>query len=396
MNKKKIGKVKIFPLLPDSSSGECVHFNECSGCTEKLTEIVPKIWEEVLSYFEGTVRPDLRTGSPFRWRHRAKIAVRGTSENPLLGLFRERSHDVVPIPRCLVHHPRLNQAFEEIRTGLISNGLQPYNEKTFGGDLRYLQAVVERRTGKVQMAFVLNFSPEKRERVQIWERLAEESAQKNPDLWHSLWLNFNDRPGNTIAGNEWKLAWGEEFLQEHFGNVAICYGPGSFGQANLPLFETMLTDIKNRIPADSRVVEYYAGVGAIGIFIAEKSRSVSCCEVNPFAERFFNRSRSMLSPEIASKLSFTTQSTQNSLHLLDGAGTVIVDPPRKGLDDSFFPALRENKSVSRLIYVSCGWESFKRDNERLCENGWKVEHVDGYLFFPGSNHIELSVNYTKA
>ena len=74
---------------------------------------------------------------------------------------------------------------------------------------------------------------------------------------------------------------------------------------------------------------------------------------------------------------------------------MIVDPPRKGLDHCLFSALREASTVQQLLYISCGWEAFKEDCRRLCEEGWQIQSADGYLFFPGSNHVELLVCFTR-
>ena len=39
-----------------------------------------------------------------------------------------------------------------------------------------------------------------------------------------------------------------------------------------------------------------------------------------------------------------------------------------------------------LIYVSCGWQAFKRDCEDLVESRqWHLESACGYQFFPGTD-----------
>lgn len=381
--------------LGDLESFSCLHYQACSGCSELLTMDPPLIWNEILEHFKGSLKPNLHQGSPIHWRHRAKVAVRGTSAAPLIGLFKKHSHEVIPIPSCLVHHPRLNRAFAIVKQWLQENRLVPYDENTSTGDLRYLQAVVERKSGKVQLTFVLNFSQSEAEKVNHWRKLIDKLGKEHEDLWHSLWMNYNDRATNIIFGLEWKLVSGEEFLWESFDSIGVCYGPASFGQANLPLFEKMLAQLREFIPNQAKVTEFYAGVGAIGIYIAGKCTSVVCCEVNPFAEFFFDQSRMHLAPATADKLTFRTLSTEMAFRLFEGATSVIVDPPRKGLDNSFFPALSQAASVSQLIYVSCGWDSFKRDSKKLFAAGWNLKNIEGYVFFPGSNHIELLANFIR-
>ncbi len=45
----------------------------------------------------------------FGYRHRKRLAVRGRAASPKIGIFQEGSHRVVDIPRCLVHHPLVNE-----------------------------------------------------------------------------------------------------------------------------------------------------------------------------------------------------------------------------------------------------------------------------------------------
>ena len=55
---------------------------------------------------------------------------------------------------------------------------------------------------------------------------------------------------------------------------------------------------------------------------------------------------------------------------------------------TFLEALNGSPS-KQLIYVSCGPRSFKRDQENLLEAVWKMENLEGYLLFPGTDHVEL-------
>lgn len=373
----------------------CPHFGECAGCSELLSLRPPPLWEEVLSFFSPFSAPEFHVGPPLHWRHRAKVAVRGTSSHPLIGLFKRFSHQVFPIPECLVHHPHLNCAFASVREWIKKNGIVPYDEAMGKGELRYLQGVVQRESGRIQLSFVFNSPLSKGDRVDRWRDLLLQLGEEHSSLWHSLWMNFNDQPINTIFGSNWMLAWGEELLWEKFQDVNVCYGPASFGQANLPLFESMLIRIRELLSPQARAAEFYAGVGVIGLFIASHCKWVRCSEMNPFAESYFRQACARLSIDMASRISFFSHSTQEALFILGEATTVIVDPPRKGLDSCLFAALKEASTVKQLLYISCGWESFKKDFQKLAEEGWKVKSVDGYHFFPGSNHVELLVNFNK-
>ncbi|MCF6244783.1 MAG: tRNA (uridine(54)-C5)-methyltransferase TrmA [Sulfurovum sp.] len=67
--------------------------------------------------------------------------------------------------------------------------------------------------------------------------------------------------------------------------------------------------------------------------------------------------------------------------------TVLVDPPRAGLDDA---SRRLISTIENIIYISCNPETLARDLETLCKTH-KV--VDAALFdqFPHTTHVESGV-----
>ena len=116
------------------------------------------------------------------------------------------------------------------------------------------------------------------------------------------------------------------------------------------------------------------------------------------------------------KVSYTVASATKALLAGEalGADVLIVDPPRKGLDEEvvnqlckpfnpnqppiedkrllFGPAHTVNyvNEVTTLIYVSCGFDALARDTDAILTSnaGWKLASATGYLLFPGSNHLE--------
>ncbi|WP_068467569.1 class I SAM-dependent RNA methyltransferase [Candidatus Protochlamydia phocaeensis] len=367
----------------------CRHFNNCSGCSVDLALSPPPIWQEIVDHFQGLLIPSLCQGPSTEWRCRAKLAVRGSAAHPLIGLFKRQSHEAVSIPFCLVHHPHINEAVERIKHWMRFHHLQPYQEDVGTGEIRYLQFVVERSSGLVQAVFVINCRDDSSPVAQKWHKLLSDLFEEDQGkFWHSIWLNFNGRKTNTIFGEGWAKVKGKDLIWESFGPISVCYQPANFAQANLNLFESLLHRIWEWISPNAKVAEFYAGIGVIGLFIASKCAWVKCEEINPYAESCFDLSRKRLKPEEAAKISFHSGSAEDCVSIMIEADTVIVDPPRKGLSKFFMQALIHSP-VKKLIYVSCGWESFKKDNQILLQEGWRLKKLEGYAFFPGSNHIEL-------
>lgn len=374
----------IFAMIPQKI--DCPHFASCSGCIldEKVDK--PPVLNDVEHYFENI---QVFAGKPARWRCRAKLAVRGLWDNPLLGLYKEGSHDVLDIPHCQVHHPKINEAAEALRLFIKQEKIVPYNEQS--GELRYVQFVLQRKTGLVQASLIINENFSSR-----WKDLTERLWKVNPDLWHSIWINVNQKRDNVILGTEWHLVQGQEWLWERVGGVEIAFLPASFGQANLNLFDDLVRQVQCWVPRGSLVAEFYCGAGGIGLNLVEQSNRLFCCEINAESARCFDQSLQRLSPLLQSKITYQIGSADKFTNWLEQVDVVVVDPPRKGLEASFLKALMNPQvRTKHLIYVSCGWKSFQRDAEFLKNSGWKISEASAFVLFPGTNHVELLVSFTK-
>lgn len=335
-------------------------------------------YEEIQAYFISKEIPfHIVPGKIEGSRLRSKVAVRGSSQKPLIGLFKPGTHEVYEIPCCILHHNKINEAIQKIKKWIVTHKIEPYSEKTHSGLLSYIQCVVERQSSKVQLSFVL------KARSKEFEKALLELI--DPSI-HSLWINVNPGKSNTIFGAEWNLIYGEKWLKEEIAGVPVCYLPGSFGQANLELFEKLIESIHKQLPAEKRVGEFYAGVGVIGLRLSSKSSQVILSEVNPESKVCFEEMKRYLSKEILDKVTYRLAKTEEVLDILEEVEVAIVDPPRKGLDRSFIAALEKSK-VEILIYVSCGFPALIRDLELLKE--WKVIKAEGYPFFPGTPHLEI-------
>lgn len=356
----------------------------------EFSTIPPPVWEEVEKYFNSKGLPiDFFQKEIVGWRTRSKLAIRGTSVRPLIGLFKVGTHEVEDLLRHPSHHPAIDATVALLRKGIKEYDLPPYAERTLKGLLRYAQFEVERKTGKVRLTLVIN-----QKKVPPSLQRFIDSLTNDP-LIHSLWLNVQLGSTNRIFGEQWILCHGDPLLWEELAGVKVCFHPACFAQAHLSLFEDLLNSIQKHIIPNSQVLEFYAGVGVIGLAIAEESKKLLSSEINPFSEPCFEKAKALLSPEVQNKISFQTADVTALLPLAEEVEVVIVDPPRKGLDSPLLKALQDQKSLKQIIYVSCGWLSFKRDAEALLSAGWKIEKAEAYLLFPGSDHLEILAFFSK-
>nr|CAB3479262.1 unnamed protein product [Digitaria exilis] len=406
---------------------DCIHFGKCSGCTHEVDLDKPPVLQEVANFFKGHGAGDFTfsRGRLSQWRCRAKLAVRGTPENPSIGLYQEGTHVVTDIPECRAHHPSINAAVKLLRQGISELNIQPFDEDAGTGELRYVQMAVttyntsipvDKRyeQGRVQVSLVWNSRDERSQNAEklalLIEFLWRNGGPKSSfHLIHSIWANFQTSTSNIIFGHKWRHLKGERDLWERYGGVDISLDPCSFGQANTLSFNSLLHKLNKYVPRGSTVVDLYSGAGVIGLSVAasRKCRSVKCVEINKQSKMSFEKSASRLPTNLGCTITWhNTDASVEPVHWLEGSSVVIVDPPRKGLHPSVISALQKVALSERKAYKAKSSLAKVKDEKRpwilrareaavhdckslISGNAWQLENAHAFNFFPGTDSIEI-------
>jgi tRNA/tmRNA/rRNA uracil-C5-methylase (TrmA/RlmC/RlmD family) len=319
-------------------------------------------------------------------RHRARLAIRGRAANPRIGLFQAGTHRIVATPDCAVHHPALNAAAAALREAIRETGIAPYVDASHRGTLRYVQLVLERPSGAVQVVLVgRGESPE------CLGALPEALAARLGDGLQGLFFNAQPDRTNAILGAKTVLLAGRPAVCERLGGVEVFFPPTAFGQNHLPLFERALERIHRLVPARARVAELYCGVGAIGLGLLARGATVAFNERAPGGlEGLALGLAARPAPERARASRFDGAAGERAEIVAD-AEVVVVDPPRRGLDAPLLDALVATPPA-RLVYLACDQTSLARDLERLLAGGRLAPGgVEAFDFFPFTDHVETLV-----
>jgi tRNA/tmRNA/rRNA uracil-C5-methylase (TrmA/RlmC/RlmD family) len=314
----------------------CEHFGTCPGCIVDDSVGDIEIIDSAKKYFSSTSirkkRQDVidsgedwvveETDDGFykvivpsdvtQWRTQAKLVAAPKSsswakDGCRFGLYKQRSHEVMAIPNCKVHHPAINRAVELLEKATDRVGTAAYTEDCREGGLRYVQLTVERVTGKVCLTLIWAAADIKNAQPGL-SRLTKELTRLDPELWHSMWLHCNNGGGNNIFSRNpqnWHHMSGNEFLREPLAvgdQGYLFFSPLAFRQGNLDGFDVLANDVARAIPSGSKVCELYAGVGLLGITALTYHAThgtrpltwVRCSDENPANPRCFHRSISSL------------------------------------------------------------------------------------------------------
>lgn len=310
--------------------------------------------------------------------------------SPKLGLFELGTHRVVHIPNCIVQHPLINRVASVVRRALVEANLTSYSDTAHAGLARYLQVVVERASQSAQVVLVGN-SADATPFSACFDLIRERLGS---DL-HSLWWNGNTERANTILGNEWSHVYGPASVVEHFGGAAVHYPPGAFGQNNLSVAERIIDHVRTELPEGAKVSEFYAGVGAIGLSVLQRTSELRLNEVSPQSLLGLELGMSELTQAERAQISVIPGTAAEARACAEGVDVVIADPPRKGLDPELTQFLRD-KPPQRLVYVSCALESLLRDTQLLTERGaLRLTALTAFNLMPFTEHVETVARFER-
>lgn len=270
-----------------------------------------------------------------------------------------------------------------------------------------------------------------REEIEISNAAADDiqssSAQQPPPFQlHSLWVHHNAqwKHSNAIfdisapSESSWRHVCGPPHVKERLDlgtdpahlPIALRFPPNAFRQANLDAFTGIVAAIRRRLgrfvdeeyaangSGEDRALpsclELYGGVGTIGLNLIDLVSSLVSSDENPNNVACFQGcvADAAWPEEVKSRATYVGKNATDMIarkHLAD-ADVLVVDPPRKGLEEPVLSALTANGKLPKLVaYVSCGFDAFRRDCDALVGSGrWTLEHAEGHLLFPGSDAIE--------
>lgn len=350
---------------------------------ERLSEL-GRIW--------GTDKaPECIPMDGFGSRYRARLSVRGRVGALGIGIFEKGSHRLVPIPRCGIHHASIAALLPRLTSVVNACAVSGYDETRHVGELRAVQLAVEPSTLKVQVVLLVNrdllAARPSQELLQACEALRQDP------LIQGLFLGALPARGNSLFAESYEHVFGAEVLEDECAGARVFFPPGAFGQAN-PVLHRRVAERVGLFARDaSRVVEYYAGVGTLGLGLAAAGTEIVFNEVGEGSIAGLMMGWDALGRPDALRLA--RGSAGQHADLFREGDTVLVDPPRKGLDRELLVRLI-SEPPARLIYLSCGIDALLKESRELVQSGrWVLDHLSGWAYFPHTDHVETLLVATR-
>ena len=147
---------------------------------------------------------------------------------------------------------------------------------------------------------------------------------------------------------------------------------------------------------DDVVIDAYSGIGTIGLSFAKNVKEVYGVEVIEEAVEDAKRNATLNGIKNAH---YVVDSAENAMAQWNRQGikpdVILVDPPRKGLTESFIKASAD-MSPRKITYISCNPATMARDIKRYEELGYKLTKVQPVDLFPQTHHVECVALLVKA
>lgn len=299
-----------------------------------------------------------------------------------LGIFEAGTHRLVHIPHCPIHHRAILEFLPELIQWLNEMRIEPYREDTHQGLLRALQFAVEPQSERLQLVLLVKDELSKPHAlVEIFSPLWQCFVER----FSGVFLGALPEVGNSLLAQRLVKLGGAEMLRDDLGEVPCFFPPDAFGQANPLLHAEAVRAVHKWVPLGSSVVEYYAGVGSIGLGLIPRVRHMRMNEVGRGSLRGLRAGLEKLG---ALHVEVLEGRAGEHAAAYGSEDVLIVDPPRKGLDASLLQRIVLSPPA-RLIYLSCGLDAFEREASQLASAGLvQLKSLSGWSYFPFTRHVE--------
>lgn len=349
--------VEILEASPERIPPFCPAYGECGGCSLQHLAYPAQLrwktaWVERALERGGVPHPPvadiLASRETVGYRNRVTWEIAGGG--PAMHRFRG---DPIPVDGCPLLNARGCRAFESLR----------------GRDLSGFSRVCVRASDATGDALI--------------EFHGGRGNAAPPSLPPSGGIATAWQTGGT-----WRTTPPGAHLRERLLDCIHHVTPGAFFQVNTGAAESLAEVVLGAGSGSERVLDLYGGQGTFAIPLAMRGSSVDSVEVSEEAGVAGRRSAEANGADTVRFITATASAfLEAAVRNRTSWGTVILDPPRSGLEPRIADLLGK-VTTAAMIYVSCNPFSMSRDLRLLTDGGWSLRQVRPVDMFPQTDHVE--------
>ena len=373
---------------------DCTTYKRCGGCNLrhiKYEETLKMKQNSVQSLVNKTLKNKLKVQetigmeSPFHYRNKAQYPL-GIDKNgePTIGVFANRTHEVIPMEKCLIQNPKSEEIAKYILEFIKQKNISIYNEKTGKGLFRHIVIKVGIKTNQIMCILVIN-GKSIPEELQLKNELIKKFSEIK-----TIIKNINTKNTNVILGEENINIYGDGYIYDILGEYTFKISPLSFYQVN-PKKKKKLYNLgiqMAQITKDDVVFDLYCGIGTISLFMAKYAKKVYGIEIVKEAVQSAKENAKINGITNTEFFAGDVEIILDDLinKKLVKADIVMFDPPRKGLDNNSINNILKIKP-KKIVYISCNPATLIRDLAKF-EDDYDIKNIVPVDMFPFTSHVE--------
>ncbi|WP_433231893.1 class I SAM-dependent RNA methyltransferase [Micromonospora sp. CA-248260] len=296
-------------------------------------------------------------GGQLGWRSRVRYAVDAAGR---AGLLKHRSHEVVPIDRCLIAHPAIQELPLLGRPWPTAESVEVV--ASTGGDV-----VVTALTDGVPTLVDLPGPP-------------------------ATTVDVPDGPAAEVDGPATVLEVdGPATVREVAAGRNWTLPAGGFWQVHPAAADTLVDAVLDLLapqPGES-VWDLYGGAGLFaGALAARVGPDARVTVVESAAEGVAAARRNLADLSRVEVVAARVETALARRRITGPVDLVVLDPPRTGAGAA---VVRDMIAADprAIAYVACDPAAFARDVRTFTRAGWRLAALRGYDLFPMTQHVEL-------
>lgn len=363
---------------------------KCQGCPLMIADLayqrslkLQNLKQTLLKYMGNfdfrLLRPMQENPMAYGYRNAMKVPVRLQKGKLVAGFYLPNSNHFQAIERCIVHQDFLDRTKVAILVVLNKHHMEDFDSNGLG--LRTL--VLRSFENKVQCTLVTG-------KMTLSDAIVDDLMQI-PGLV-SLYQSINtDRHTVDPLGKELVYLKGETHLDFNFANLTFKLHPRAFFQLNEHQARLMFEEVVRLVPPQKEVLDVYCGVGALTMMLAAKAKQVIGIET---IQDSIDSARVNAQLNGIQNIDFRCEDAASALSKINlKSMSVVVDPPRSGLDDAMIRQLLKN-TPQQLVYVSCNPSTLAKNLGEL-KKRFTIESIKAFDVFSHTALTEVIVNLKR-
>lgn len=317
------------------------------------------------------------------YRNQCKLPCGMVDGRLVTGMYVPNSNYFQAVEHCPIHEPGLEKMRRKVLAVLNDFSLTAYDYHQKKG----IRSLILRGFDGIYQACLVTGEDE------IGKACVD--ALMAIDGLNSLWQSVHTvKKTADMFGAKMIHLGGDRHLHIILDGLTLQCSPRSFFQLNTKQAQELYRTIAALVPPHNRLlVEAYSGIGAISLYVRDRAdeiigiESVKDAVVNANANaRYAGAGNvSFLCADAADKLIYLSKK-----RTID---TLIVDPPRSGLDEAMLYGICKSK-IKHIVYVSCNPATLGK-NLRVLRDRYEVKQVIPFDMFPQTQHVETVVLMSK-